>query len=88
MVPGTRSLGMEIMPWSIPNQATNRGMMLRQCNRGGKLNLLGISKRGDRNLGRFLVQCVRVYILRLGALADGVCSMLARRHSNVVVCAR
>jgi transposase len=55
------------------------------------VNLLGISKRGDKNLRRLLVQCSRVYLQRLehqkGALADWVRSLLSRRHSNVVACA-
>ncbi len=56
--------------------------------------MLGISKRGDKNLRRLLVQCARVYLQRLehqqGALADWVRSLRERRrsnHSNVVVCA-
>lgn len=53
--------------------------------------MLGISKRGDKNLRRLLVQCARVYMQRLehqkGALADWVRSLLMRRHSNVVACA-
>ena len=58
---------------------------------GGRPALLGISKRGDKNLRRLLVQCARVYLMRLkyqkGPLADWVCSLLVRRHSNVVACA-
>ncbi len=65
--------------------------MPRQYSTGGKANLLGISKRSDKNLRRLLVQCARVYMQRLehqkGALADGVRSLLMRRHSNVVACA-
>lgn len=53
--------------------------------------MLGISKRGDKNLRRLLVQCARVYMQRLahqkGALADWVRPLLIRRHSNVVACA-
>ena len=52
---------------------------------------MGISKRGDKNLRRLLVQCARVYMQRLeqqtGPLADWVRSLLMRRHSNVVACA-
>jgi transposase len=63
----------------------------RQYSTGGRSNLLGISKRGDKNLRRLLVQCARVYLQRLerqqGALADWVRSLLQRRHSNVVACA-
>lgn len=71
--------------------AASVGRVPRQYSTGGKANLLGISKRGDKNLRRLLVQCARVYMFRLkyqhGALADWVRSMLCRRHSNVVACA-
>lgn len=67
------------------------GLVPRQYSTGGRANLLGISKRGDKNLRRLLVQCARAYMLRLnkhtGRLADWVRSMLARRHSNIVACA-
>lgn len=73
------------------NFAASVGLVPRQHSTGGKANLLGISKRGDKNLRRLLVQCARVYMQRLayqhGALADWVRSMLGRRHSNVVACA-
>lgn len=71
--------------------AASLGLVPRQYSTGGKANLLGISKRGDKNLRRLLVQCARVYMQHLerqkGALADWVRSLLARRHSNVVACA-
>ncbi|WP_260963352.1 IS110 family transposase [Pseudomonas citri] len=67
------------------------GLVPRQYSTGGKANLLGISKRGDKHLRQLLVQCARVYMQRLehqkGALADWVRSLLMRRHSNVVACA-
>jgi transposase len=67
------------------------GLVPRQYSTGGRNNLLGISKRGDKNLRRLLVQCARVYMQRLGhqpgQLARWVSAMLARRHSNVVTCA-
>jgi len=63
----------------------------RQYSTGGKNKLLGISKRGDKNLRRLLLQCARAYMQRLerqrGQLAQWVRSMLTRRHSNVVACA-
>jgi transposase len=63
----------------------------RQYSTGGKANLLGISKRGDKNLRRLLVQGARSYMQRLdkhaGRLADWVRAMLLRRHPNVVACA-
>jgi len=71
--------------------AASVGLVPRQHSTGGRANLLGISKRGDKNLRRLLVQCARVYLQRLehqqGALADWVRSLRQRRHSNVVVCA-
>jgi transposase len=74
--------------WGMVNTV---GLVPRQHSTGGKANLLGISKRGDKNLRRLLVQCARVYMLRLkhqhGVLANWVRSMLCRRHSNVVACA-
>jgi transposase len=67
------------------------GLVPRQYSTGGKNNLLGISKRGDKNLRRLLVQCARAYMQRLerqtGPLARWVGTMLTRRHSNVVACA-
>lgn len=71
--------------------AASVGLVPRQYSTGGRASLLGISKRGDKNLRRLLVQCARVYLQRLafqrGALADWVRSLRERRHSNVVVCA-
>ncbi|MCA8007960.1 IS110-like element ISBcen1 family transposase [Burkholderia sp. IO2] len=71
--------------------AASVGLVPRQYSTGGKSNLLGISKRGDKNIRRLLVQCARVYMQQLerqsGRLADWVRTMLARRHSNVVACA-
>jgi transposase len=71
--------------------AASIGLVPRQHSTGGKANLLGISKRGDKNIRRLLVQCARAYMQRLerhtGRLADWVRAMLTRRHSNVVACA-
>jgi transposase len=71
--------------------AASVGLVPRQYSTGGKNNLLGISKRGDKNLRRLLVQCARAYIRLLerqsGSLAHWVRVMLTRRHSNVVACA-
>jgi transposase len=67
------------------------GLVPRQYSTGGRNNLLGISKRGDKNLRRLLVQCARAYMQRLarqsGPLARWVGALLTRRHSNVVACA-
>jgi len=71
--------------------AASIGLVPRQYSTGGRSNLLGISKRGDKNIRRLLVQCARSYMCRLdrqtGRLADWVRGMLMRRHSNVVACA-
>jgi transposase len=67
------------------------GLVPRQYSTGGRNNLLGISKRGDKNLRRLLVLGARSYMQRLerqtGPLACWVRAMLMRRHSNVVACA-
>ncbi|MEM5299839.1 IS110 family transposase [Burkholderia sp. JPY481] len=71
--------------------AASIGLVPPQYSTGGRTNLLGISKRGDANIRRLLVQCARTYMHRVsnkaGPLAEWVRSMLARRHSNVVACA-
>lgn len=71
--------------------AASIGLVPRQYSTGGKANLLGISKRGDKNIRRLLVLCARAYMRqidkRTGRLADWVRAMLSRRHSNVVACA-
>ncbi|TGN95718.1 IS110 family transposase [Burkholderia sp. USMB20] len=71
--------------------AASVGLVPRQYSTGGRANLLGISKRGDKNIRRLLVQCARAYMQRLerqtGRLAEWVRAMLTRRHSNVVACA-
>ena len=71
--------------------AASTGLVPRQYSTGGKNTLLGISKRGDKNLRRLLVQCARSFIQRIenqsGRLADWVRALLARKHSSVVCCA-
>lgn len=71
--------------------AASVGLVPRQYSTGGKPTLLGISKRGDKNLRRLLVQCARVIMQRIerrnDALGQWVRAMLLRRHSNVVACA-
>lgn len=67
------------------------GLVPKQLTTGGKPRLLGISKRGDRNQRRLLVQCSHTFINHLdrqsGRLADWVRVLLTRHHPNVVVCA-
>lgn len=71
--------------------AASVGLVPRQYSKGGKANLLGISRRGDRSVRRLLVLCARSYMRcidkQTGRLAEWVRAMLTRRHSNVVACA-
>lgn len=71
--------------------AASVGLVPRQHSTGGRPRLLGISKRGDRNQRRLLIQCARVYLQVLdrqqGVLADWVRQLSASHHSNLVVCA-
>lgn len=71
--------------------AASTGLVPRQYSTGGKSTLLGISKRGDKNLRRLLVQCARSFMMRLehqqGRLAEWVRKQLDNKHSNIVACA-
>lgn len=71
--------------------AASIGLVPRQYSTGGKPTLLGISKRGDKNLRRLLVQGARTIMQRIqtrtDVLGEWVRDMLCRRHSNVVACA-
>lgn len=71
--------------------AASIGLVPRQYSTGGKPTLLGISKRGDKNLRRLLVQCARTVMQRIERRTDRlgtwVRGLLMRRHSNVVACA-
>lgn len=71
--------------------AASIGWVPRQYRTGGKPTRLGISKRGDKNLRRLLVQGARALMQhiqkRTDALGEWVRAMLTRRHSNVVACA-
>jgi transposase len=71
--------------------AASIGLVPRQYSTGGKVRLLGISKRGSKTLRRLLVQGARSYMQRLDRhtdrLAQWVRIMLTRRHANVVACA-
>jgi transposase len=71
--------------------AASTGLVPRQYSTGGKNTLLGISKRGDKNIRKLLVLCARAFMRRLdnqsGKLADWVRVQLERKHSNVVACA-
>ena len=71
--------------------AASIGLVPRQYSTGGKANMLGISKRGNKNTRRLLVLCARTIMQRADRRTDRlgvwIRSMLARRHSNVVACA-
>ncbi|CAD6550204.1 IS110 family transposase ISBcen2 [Paraburkholderia hiiakae] len=71
--------------------AASIGLVPRQYSTGGKPTLLGISKRGDKNLRRLLVQCARTIMQHVERRSDRlgvwVRSLLSRRHGNVVACA-
>jgi len=71
--------------------AASLGLVPRQYSTGGKPTLLGISKRGGKNVRRLLVQCARALMQtihrRTDALGHWVQALRARRHSNVVACA-
>ena len=71
--------------------AASTGLVPRQDSTGGKNTLLGISKRGNKNLRRLLVQCARSIMIHLdkysGSLANWIKNQLCRKHSCVVACA-
>ena len=71
--------------------AASIGLVPSQKSTGGIPNLIGISKRGDKQVRALLVLCARSYITHLdtnsGELAKWVTSMMARRHINIVACA-
>jgi transposase len=48
------------------------GLVPRQYSTGGKPTLLGISKRGDRNLRRLLVQCARAVMQHTDSRTDAM----------------
>lgn len=56
--------------------AASTGLVPRQYSTEGRTTLLGISKRGDKNLRQLLVLCARIFIMRLdhqsGRLPDWV----------------
>ncbi|SFB09925.1 Transposase, partial [Collimonas sp. OK607] len=71
--------------------AASIGLVPRQYSTGGRANLLGISKRGDKHIRRLLVQGARAIMVhvenRKDQLGQWIRNMLARRHPNVVACA-
>lgn len=71
--------------------AASLGLTPRQHSTGGKSSMLGITKRGDGNLRRLLVQCARVLLMRKDQREDAMVQwarrLSGRRHTNVVACA-
>jgi transposase len=71
--------------------AASVGLIPRQRSTGGVINLLGVSKRGDKSVRTLLVLCARFYMVRIaketGPLANWVRAIAARRHPNVAACA-
>ena len=67
------------------------GLVPSQKSTGGKPRLGRISKRGDRNQRRLLLQCAHVYLRYLdrqqGVVADWVRQLLVCHHPNIVACA-
>jgi transposase len=71
--------------------AASLGLVPRQHSTGGRATLLGISKRGNKQLRCLLVQGARAVMRyaerRTDALGCWLQALLRRRHSNVVACA-
>jgi transposase len=71
--------------------AASVGLTPRQHSTGGAINLLGVSKRGQKSVRTLLVLCARFYMFRVaketGPLADWVRTITTRRHPNVAACA-
>lgn len=71
--------------------AASLGLAPRQHSTGGQPRLLGISKRGNTNLRRLLVQGARAVLRHVDrrddALGRWARQLLGRRHANVVACA-
>ncbi len=71
--------------------AVSLGLTPKQHSTGGKERLLGISKRGDAYLRQLLVHGARAAVRTAGnkddALSRWIQSLLARKHTNVVVVA-
>ena len=71
--------------------AASLGLVPRQYSTGGKTNLLGISKRGDKYLRCLLVQGAHALMIRIDkrndTLGAWVRNLLARKPRNKVACA-
>ncbi|CAM4156605.1 Transposase for insertion sequence element IS1328 [Pseudomonas reidholzensis] len=71
--------------------AASLGLVPRQYSTGGRNNLLGISKRGDKHIRTLLLQGARAMMIRIGKRKDPlgawVRDLLTRKHPNKVACA-
>lgn len=71
--------------------AASLGLVPKQYSTGGRQKLLGISKRGDKQLRRLLVQCAHVVMQHAtqwdSAIAGWTAKLMLRRHANVAACA-
>jgi transposase len=63
------------------------GLVPKQCGTGGKVKLLGVSKRGDVYLRTLLIHGARSVLTHSKELAPGLQKLLARRPRNVVAVA-
>jgi len=63
------------------------GLVPRQSGTGGRVKLLGISKRGDRYLRKLLVHGARTVLFRSKQPSAWMCALLRRRHKNVAIVA-
>ncbi len=67
------------------------GLVPRQCSTGGKTQLLGISKRGDRYLRTLLIHGARAVVRCVGTKADRhsrwIRALVQRRGRNIAVVA-
>jgi transposase len=67
------------------------GLVPRQHSSGGRVRLLGISKRGDRYLRTLLIHGARSALVRCGRKTDGrslwLQKLRERRHPNVAAVA-
>jgi transposase len=63
------------------------GLVPRQSGTGGRVKLLGISKRGDSYLRKLLVHGARTVLFRSKQPSAWMCGLLRRRHRNVAIVA-
>jgi transposase len=63
------------------------GLVPRQSGTGGRVKLLGISKRGDSYLRKLLVHGARTVLFRGKTISPWMSGLLKRRHRNVATVA-